>query len=338
MCDALCDIDSGVGVRETLGEGRVPANIDKPDQWAADTAASVEMYNEWFIRFAPEAFRSIRARSADEVENALVATNGLRDVTARILKLSPRVIAALRMATCPPVAVDRLVGISGAKSSVVDALECGRLPLRLSEQQLDVELNKITDVITKMADVDICPWLLTGADPTAEERHRAATIIADRLCAAIANPIIRNAQEERQLALVSGWLQARGYALSQARLPFNQMLPGTFSFRTIVPVVGETGQTTNIPVDAVVMPRGAADGDFPILIEAKSAGDFTNVNKRRKEEAVKAAQLRRTYGDTVVFALFLCGYFGKPYLEYEAAEGIDWVWEHRPDDLAALGL
>jgi hypothetical protein len=36
--------------------------------------------------------------------------------------------------------------------------------------------------------------------------------------------------------------------------------------------------------------------------------------------------------------LFLCGYFGSDYLGYEAAEGIDWVWEHRMDDLAKIGI
>ena len=80
------------------------------------------------------------------------------------------------------------------------------------------------------------------------------------------------------------------------------------------------------------------EGDLPLLIEAKSAGDFTNTNKRRKEEAVKAAQLRQTYGDRVAFILLLCGYFDTPYLGYEAAEGIDWVWEHRLDDLRELGV
>jgi hypothetical protein len=40
----------------------------------------------------------------------------------------------------------------------------------------------------------------------------------------------------------------------------------------------------------------------------------------------------------VRFVLFLCGYFDGGYLGYEAAEGIDWVWEHRIDDLAAFGL
>lgn len=32
------------------------------------------------------------------------------------------------------------------------------------------------------------------------------------------------------------------------------------------------------------------------------------------------------------------GYFDSGYLGYEAAERIDWVWEHRIDDLAECGL
>ena len=30
----------------------------------------------------------------------------------------------------------------------------------------------------------------------------------------------------------------------------------------------------------------------------------------------------------------MCGYFDAAYLGYEAAEGIDWIWEHRIEDLA----
>jgi hypothetical protein len=50
------------------------------------------------------------------------------------------------------------------------------------------------------------------------------------------------------------------------------------------------------------------------------------------------AQLRATYGTGVRFILFLCGYFDGGYLGYEAAEGIDWVWEHRIDELTEFGL
>lgn len=67
-------------------------------------------------------------------------------------------------------------------------------------------------------------------------------------------------------------------------------------------------------------------------MEAKSAGDYTNTNKRQKEEATKAHQLRAKYGKNIDFVLFLCGYFDAGYLGYEAAEFIDWVWEHRIDD------
>jgi type II restriction enzyme len=106
-----------------------------------------------------------------------------------------------------------------------------------------------------------------------------------------------------------------------------------------VPVKLENGEkTVNIPIDIVIMPKNAKRGKFPLFFEAKSAGDYTNTNKRRKEEAVKMAQLRSNYGSTVQFNLFLCGYFDSGYLGYEASEGIDWVWEHRIDDLALFGI
>jgi hypothetical protein len=55
---------------------------------------------------------------------------------------------------------------------------------------------------------------------------------------------------------------------------------GTFAFRVNLPVGGK--RQVNIPVDVVVQPKRRRRSGFPILIEAKSAGDFTNVNKRRK--------------------------------------------------------
>jgi type II restriction enzyme len=142
------------------------------------------------------------------------------------------------------------------------------------------------------------------------------------------------------LAAIKKWLEAKGYqeVPPGARVDFRKMTPGTFSFRLNVQVLAGTTKPVNIPVDAVIMPKAAQAGQLPILVEAKSAGDFTNTNKRRKEEAVKMTQLKAAYGDDVRFVLFLCGYFDSGYLGYEAAEGIDWIWEHRIDDLAELGL
>jgi type II restriction enzyme len=217
-----------------------------------------------------------------------------------------------------------------------------KLPARMTEAAADKELARIATIIEKMADPDIFVWLSRKGQPATEtEIHRAATIVADRLCGAVANPIIRNAQEKRQLASIKSWLEAHGYKQIAAGdgVKFDAMPPGTFSFRMNVPVKLEGGvKSVNIPIDAVINPKRADKRSLPVFFEAKSAGDFTNTNKRRKEEAVKMSQLRSTYGKRVQFNLFLCGYFDSGYLGYEAAEGIDWVWEHRIDDLAKFGI
>jgi hypothetical protein len=316
-------------------------NRDKPDLWKEDIAKSVDMYNGWFIEFAPKAYRDTRIQTTKDVEDTLKATHNLKDVTPAIFKAKNRVLPTLRMATCPPLAVDRIIGLAGVSKNLVGNLEDGRIPPRMAGQKVDQELEKIGTIIEKMADPDIFVWLGRKEEPTEQELYRAATIVADRLCGSVANPIIRNAQEKRQLAAIATWLEKRGYKPipSGNGTKINTMSPGTFTFRLNVPVTLEgVAKPVNIPVDAVVMPKAAKSGELPLLIEAKSAGDFTNVNKRRKEEAQKMAQLRNTYGDRVSFILFLCGYFESGYLGYEAAERIDWVWEHRIDDLALFGL
>lgn len=313
-------------------------NLDKPQRWKEDVARSVDMYNQWFLDFAPGTFRATRISATASVEASLLVTSYLRDIRPQTMRETPSILATLRMATCPPLAVDRLIGLAGVNPSLVKTMEKdNRLPVRMAADVLDRELQKIGEIVERMADPDIFVWLARGDDPKQEEIHRAATIVADRLCGAQANPIIRNEQEKRQLTKVKAWLEARGYTEidSNARVNFLEMEPGTFSFRLNVKV---RDNTVNIPVDAVIMPLNAGEGDLPLLIEAKSAGDFTNTNKRRKEEATKMAQLKQSYGESVSFVLFLCGYFDSGYLGYEAAEGINWIWEHRIDDMAELGL
>lgn len=313
-------------------------NADKPHLWKADIAASVDQFNQWFMRFAPEAFRSTRVETTEHVKAALVATKDLRTLNAATLKANPSALPTLRMCTAPPLAVDRLIGLADASKNLVGRMEKGKLPTKIQAADLDAELTKLCRILSRLLDRDIFPWLDNRTAPTDHERDRASTIVADRLCSAVANPIVRNAQEQRQLALIGDYLDGRGYR-KQAHppgKPLTQMEPGTYALRMNL-AVGEALKV-NIPVDVVIQPKRLRKDRLPILIEAKSAGDFTNTNKRRKEEATKIHQLQATYGATVAFVLFLCGYFGSDYLGYEAAEGIDWVWEHRIEDLAKLGL
>lgn len=140
--------------------------------------------------------------------------------------------------------------------------------------------------------------------------------------------------------VIDGYLKQKGYRrISSAEInTIDTMPPMTFAHHLNVPV-SISGKNINMPIDVVIQPDYPSSCNFPFLIECKSAGDFANTNKRRKEEAIKVNQLRHTYGkDNIAFILFLCGYFDTSYLGYEASENIDWVWEHRISDFSEFGI
>ncbi|TAJ28325.1 MAG: XamI family restriction endonuclease [Nitrospirae bacterium] len=173
-------------------------NRDKPSRWKRDIAQSVDMYNDWFMKFAPKAFRETRIQTTKDVEAALYSTGNLTNIQPTTIRKHPEILPTLRMSTCPPLAVDRLIGLAGVSTNIVKCMELEKkLPARMS---------------VAAADPDIFVWLSRKNQPATEtEIHRAATIVADRLCGAVANPIIRNAQEKRQLAAIKAWLEARSY-------------------------------------------------------------------------------------------------------------------------------
>ena len=317
----------------------MPVNANKPHLWKADIARSVDFYNSWFMKFAPRTFRAERKKISETVSQDIKKTKDFTKLNPQTLKDHPSVLPILRMSTAPPIARDRVSGLAYVSRSMINRMERdGKLPARMSEGDLNAALSRIIDVIVKLLDQDIFPWLESKTSATPRERERAASIIADRLTGAISDPIIRNGQERRQLRAIEGFLNGRGY--KKRSLPSNKALkampPGTFTFRRNVVAGGQ--RRVNIPIDAIVQPKNLPAGRLPILIEAKSAGDFTNVNKRRKEEATKMRHLQETYGKKVRFVLFLNGYFDTSYLGYEAAEGIDWIWEHRITDLVEFGI
>ena len=118
-------------------------NRDKPDLWKADIARSVDMYNRWFLRFAPEAYRTTRLQTTNEVEKMLVATRDFTEISTSLLRDSPGLLSALRMSTCPPLAVDRVIGLAGVSRNLVKKMEAGKLPPQMLPRDLNRDLARI---------------------------------------------------------------------------------------------------------------------------------------------------------------------------------------------------
>jgi hypothetical protein len=321
---------------------KIKLNADKPHLWKADVEKSIDFYNDWFLKFAPATYKAQRKIRTKEVQEAFVLTDNLRIITPECLLKYPSVLPMLRMITAPPIARDRLMGLSRTNKNLIESMEGkdgkpSRIPPKMREIDTKEALSRICDIIYELTDRELFPWLDRKDKPKSKEIERAAIVVADRLCGAASDPIIRNAQEQRQLQLLKKWLTARGY--SEVRpdsvKSCRDLSPLTFAFRLNI-AVGRGKNKVTIPVDCAIQPRDAHKSAIPVLIEAKSAGDATNTNKRRKEEAQKYSQLKVEFGSDVKYIMMLCGYFEAGYLGYEASEGIDWIWEHRIGDLAPL--
>src|ERR1039458_9641617 len=116
----------------------MPINADKPHLWKADTRASVDQFNQWFMAYAPKAYRDTRAKTVEHVEHGLLMTADLTTITPDVIKTNPAILPTLRMSTCPPLARDRLIGLADSSKNLVGTLEEGKLPPQLSPALLKI--------------------------------------------------------------------------------------------------------------------------------------------------------------------------------------------------------
>jgi hypothetical protein len=300
-----------------------------PSEWDTDITRTVADYDTWYLSKSPGMFASARGRAVGEATKAMQATADFAKFDANSLIAHPGALFVARMSVSPPMARDRFVGFSGANKSLVTTMERdGVIPAKA--RRVQVQLQVMCDFLAPLLDPGLFCWLAENRTPTAAERDKALLVIGDRLASAFYQPTLRNTQEARQKEVMRAYLEGEGFEKSSA--PAFEMPPGTFGFGRNVRVLREDGEPQNLPVDCVVSPL---DARLPLAcVELKSAGDFTNVNKRRKEESDKHNALSRTHGNRAVFLLQLFGYFGRPYLSFEASAGIDWAWDHRLRDLA----
>ena len=90
-------------------------------------------------------------------------------------------LPTLRMSTCPPLAVDRLIGLAEVPASLVKSMELqGRLPSRMNSTEREYALTKIVGVIEKMLDPDIYIWLKRIEPATDAEIYRACLLYTSR--------------------------------------------------------------------------------------------------------------------------------------------------------------
>jgi len=314
--------------------GRI--NADKPHLWKADIAASVDQFNEWFMRFAPEAFRATRVKTTESVKVALISLRDLRSIDEATLRTNPSVLPTLRMCTAPPLAVDRLVGLAGANKSLIGRMEEGKLAARMQAQLLDENLTRVCRVLTKLLDRDIFPWLDSAQEPTDHERDRASTIVADRLCSAIANELVHTERRKCQLSFIAAALDSIGYRRIQC-VPcdgFKTGEPGTYAIDIAVPLA--MSQKKLIPIDLYIQPNRKSALRRPLMMDFGPADISRQGVGKVNRKVKKYHRLRMTYGESLQYVLMLGGHIDTGSLGVLASESLDWVWQHQIGNMSKL--
>ena len=96
----------------------MPVNADKPERWKADVNRSVNFYNDWFMSFAPKAYREQRKKQARVVEREMERTDYLRDISPALLNEHPQGADDAAGSHCPA-GCARPAGGLGARGSLL---------------------------------------------------------------------------------------------------------------------------------------------------------------------------------------------------------------------------
>ena len=95
-----------------MAKKKYSINWNRPELWKADVQKSVLFYNNWFLNFAPATYVNARQEAINKVESAFQKTECFNNLSIDMLKTAPETITILRLATTPPLARDRLIGLA----------------------------------------------------------------------------------------------------------------------------------------------------------------------------------------------------------------------------------
>jgi hypothetical protein len=182
-------------------------------------------------------------------------------------------------------------------------------------------------VLSQLLDRELFGWLDQGRPAATTERRFAATLVADRRCEAIGEQILRQAERQRQAGALMRWLDKAGYQDHPGpptELPRGGYLVGPVGVEGIN-VLGER------LVNAVIRPASGAGNGRLVVVKAVPR---TAASSASGTTSAHAAQLRTNRVVTVL----LIGVADRKFLHQVASAGLDWVWEHRLDDLSLVGL
>jgi len=318
----------------TINRNPPRMNSRKSPTLEQDLADSKAMIMKWL----PKVTKQIQSDLGDEKVGIISHVNWNSDLHD-VLYYQPEIIPILRALCIRHIGRLQFSDFAGLKSdSKLKRMENDGATVNFSP----LECVNMADVLMNELNPDWASWIFQGRKPTEDEIWLAKQIAGLRLADRELGTRVRYEHEPRQLSKLTLYLESLGYnhvdprGISDPR----KMTPGTYTTGCMLESMQENRELLNNPVDILIMPFTNSTTILPIFMEAKSMTDKANPNKRQKEEGKKIQNLarrwQRSHDDPFVYVLLVGGTIPPRYLETEENQGIDWIFEDRPEDLELL--
>lgn len=307
-------------------------NAKNPERWEQDRVVAKREIIAWLAEAADA--RDLRVSIEAKTRGILERLVGKRSIREVILDDAGS-LTVLRSLTRRDIGASQMATFLETTTNNLESVEAGRK----SAAQI---ADGAEEILLKELDQSISGWILEGSSPSVESFNRTLWIASDRILRRSTSTDLRYKHEPRQLAKLEEFLKSEGYTAVEGasiRDPRNGMAKGTYAFRVSIEGKTSDGLPLMQTVDALIKPFTKSENLLPIFLEAKSMTDEVNPNKRQKEEAQKVESARRrwqTESERLNFVLLLGGTVPKRYLQVEAGSDLDWIWEHRVQDLKIL--
>jgi hypothetical protein len=307
-------------------------NAKATELWEQDRKIAKQEIIAWLSESsdATDLRSTLEARTKKILEKLI----GKRSIKEIILDDSGA-LTILRSLTRRDIGTSQMATFLETTTNFLESVEAGR-------KSAETIADAAEEILTKELDQSISRWVLEGTTPDTDSFNRSLWIAADRILRRSTSTDLRYKHEPRQLDKLEAFLISEGYRAiesSTIRDPRVSMQPGTYAFRVGIEGLTSEGLPLMQTVDALIKPISESVNLLPIFLEAKSMTDEVNPNKRQKEEAQKVESARRrwqTPDEKLNFILLLGGTVPKRYLQVEAGSDLDWIWEHRVEDLKLI--
>lgn len=295
---------------------QIPANVAAYHLASSEKATAIYIAGMAPAPLALE-WRQVTREVRKQILRALIATNGLRDVSGALVQ-SGQHLLVLRHIFAPPISQDQLKLIVPLYPK-----QSEKKGTRLST----LAAHQFADAFSGRRDRFLTPWIETNQTPTRHQVKKLLDTVTPMISSQIFNTVRRNRLSDEQERAVEALLDSKGWVkVASQKLKGPADLSPSHYMRKVQCRSSESA-TKEVDIACGVTPN------LILAMECKVSNDSTNSVKRISDVNDKVKAWQETWATFIKTAALLQGVIAYKDVARLLSSNVEVFWSH---DLSAL--